>query len=349
MVQTSYNPQKIALKPIAYWLLFMAAMVFLMAIIGAATRLTESGLSIVEWEPIKGAIPPLNIADWQAEFSHYQGSPQFKEINANMSLEEFKGIFWWEWAHRLLGRLIGVFFLFPMLYFMFTRKIPTKLKYSLIGLFCLGGAQGLMGWIMVASGLVDVPEVSHFRLAAHLGLAALLFGLLILTALNILRPSRLLYNNPKERQKLRFLTSIALIWAAITLIYGAFTAGLDAGLIYNTYPLMDGNLLPESFGSEPLYNLAINDRGMVQFIHRWLATGLVLYIISIYTFYYKRMTLPHIPSGLLILAAFTALIQLCLGLSTLLLQVPINIAVTHQATAFTLIGILIWLRYEVRG
>ncbi|MBL4788769.1 MAG: COX15/CtaA family protein, partial [Kordiimonadaceae bacterium] len=220
---------------VANWLFFMAFAVFLMVIVGGATRLTESGLSMVNWNPVTGALPPLDEAAWQKEFSDYKTSPEYQIKNHGMSLEDFKGIFYWEWGHRLLGRLLGVFFFIPLVWFWARGQIPRGYKPKLVALFVLGGSQGLLGWYMVQSGLVNEPAVSHYRLTAHLMLALFIFAVLFWTALSLRRPDPV-----RGTRKFRILTFFVLVVAILQLTMGALVAGLKAGHIFNTWPLMDG-------------------------------------------------------------------------------------------------------------
>ncbi len=260
-----------ASRAIALWLLFCCGMVFAMAVIGAITRLTESGLSMVEWKPLIGMLPPLSEAEWNRVFGLYQATPEYRYINAGMSLDEFKHIFFWEWFHRLWGQLIGFAFLLPFLWFWATKRIPKGLMPKLLGLFLLGGLQGGIGWFMVVSGLVDRPSVSHYRLALHLGVAFTIFGLMLWVALGLLDPK------PESGRSgaapaLRRHAGLALGLVAVTVAWGAFVAGLDAGMIYNTWPLMGGHLVPEDmwFLDPAALNFVENHAG-VQFTHRWLA------------------------------------------------------------------------------
>ena len=310
-------------KTIINWLYFCAFMVFAMAIIGAITRLTESGLSMVEWRPLLGAIPPLNEDEWQRVYELYKQSPEFAKKHNWMELADFKKIFFWEWFHRLWGRAIGLAFTIPLIYFWVTKKIPEGYKLKLFGLFLLGGSQGVLGWVMVMSGLVENPNVSHFRLAAHLMLAMIILIALIWTALSIKsgQPTKLC--NAK-------LGAISLIALLTTITWGAFTAGLDAGLIYNSFPLMNGSFFPpESSADLSWWQMPLENQAWIQFTHRWLAISTALVILC-YAWKQKSITLP----------AFT-FIQVGLGITTLLTQVHIHVAATHQAFAMILLIALI--------
>lgn len=308
---------------IVNWLYLCAFMVFAMAIIGAITRLTESGLSMVEWRPLLGAIPPLNEDEWQRVYELYKQSPEFSQKHNWMELIDFKRIFFWEWFHRLWGRAIGVVFTIPLIYFWATNKIPKGYKLKLFSLFLLGGSQGVLGWVMVMSGLVENPNVSHFRLAAHLILAMVILIALIWTARSIKteRPTKLC--NSK-------LGAISLIALLTTITWGAFTAGLDAGLIYNSFPLMNGSLFPpESATNLSWWQLPLENQGWIQFTHRWLAISTGLLIIF-YAWKNKSLLLPAL-----------VLVQIGLGITTLLTQVHLHVAVTHQAFAMILLWALV--------
>ncbi len=335
---------ELSLQPVVCWLWLCAGMVFTMAIIGAITRLTESGLSIVQWQPIGGAIPPLSQADWQILFEQYRTSPQYQQINAGMSLEAFKDIFWWEWIHRQWGRAIGLVFALPLLWFALTKRVQGNLLLKLLGLLALGGLQGFIGWFMVASGLVDRPSVSHYRLALHLSLATLIMTLLIALAVtcNDKRPVR------SPPSGIRSQSRLALGLAFLTLVWGAFVAGLDAGLIYNEYPLMGGRFFPaEGFDLSPLWLNFFENHATVQFTHRWLAIATALAVLSLG---WEARRSPntsarakHLGGALMLVV----LVQIGLGIATLLTQVHLHLAATHQAGALTLIGLLTWLNREL--
>ena len=267
-------------KIVGHWLLLGALLVIAMVVIGGITRLTHSGLSIVEWKPISGTIPPLNEQDWMVEFNNYKTSPEYLKYNSHFSLDDFKSIFWWEYIHRLLGRLIGFVFLIPFLWFYLTKKLTDKKLFKhLIIIFLLGGLQGFIGWFMVKSGLVNRPSVSHYRLALHLSTALFLFGYILWTALPIIAP-----NSKKTRfiPKLYLKLKILLGLVSLQIIYGAFTAGLKAGYIYPTYPKMGADWLPlsgiEAFNDLGILSLVENPI-LVQFIHRWLGALVLLFFI----------------------------------------------------------------------
>lgn len=315
-------------KYISNWLFFTAFMVFAMAVIGAVTRLTESGLSMVEWRPLIGALPPLSEEEWQRVFTLYQESPEYQKKNMGMGLSEFKNIFFWEWFHRLWGRLIGIVYALPLFYFWMTKKIPEGFKTKLLIGLLLGGLQGLMGWYMVKSGLIDRPSVSHFRLAAHLSLAFIIFSYLLWLAFD-------LYGNKATNGSfcLKRHGWTALLFVSLTIIWGAFVAGLDGGLVYNTWPMMGAYWIPPE-----LISIAsiINDPVSVQFIHRWIAILTALFTL---TFAYRIKNF---------LLAGMMLLQIGLGITTLLSQVTIPLAALHQAGAFILIGLLIHALHQLR-
>jgi heme a synthase len=332
---------------IRLWLQSVAALVLLMVAVGGATRLTGSGLSITEWKPLIGAIPPLSAADWAIAFGKYQQIPQYAKVNAGMSLPEFKTIFWWEWGHRFLGRVIGLAFALPMLWFAVRGRLPKGLLPKLLGLLALGGLQAGIGWYMVASGLVDRVDVSQYRLALHLGTAFAIFGGLIWVAMG-LRPrsgSMIHLQTVTVGQRRGAALVTALIGIQVGL--GALVAGLKAGLTYNTWPLMDGRLIPNGLGTmSPWYLNLFENVTTVQFNHRMAAytlTGVVLWhgVSLIRSADDERLRLS---AGLLMAAV---LAQVLLGIWTLLAVVPVSLGVIHQATAAVLFGLAIRHMYLV--
>lgn len=333
-----------ATRSVAWWLLACAGMVFAMAIIGAITRLTESGLSITEWKPITGAIPPLSEAQWLEEFEKYKRIPEYQVLNKGMSLEEFKRIFFWEWFHRLWGRLIGLVFAVPFVWFMVTGRVGRSLAPRLVGLFLLGGAQGFLGWFMVQSGLVDRTDVSHYRLAAHLFVAVLIYMALIKVALGLLDPRR---PDGSLHPGVRCHGRLALGLVLVTLVWGAFVAGLDAGHAYNTWPLMNGTLAPvEMWNLSPALLNFVENTAAVQFAHRWLAilTGLVVLAFC----WRLRATLTDARTRMLALATGGMMLgQIGLGIATLLLAVPIWLGALHQGGALVLIGLMVWTLHRL--
>jgi len=343
-----------AARRLAVWLLVCAGMVFAMAVIGAITRLTESGLSMVEWRPLIGAVPPLGEAEWQRVFDLYRQTPEYRYRNAGMTLAEFRTIFFWEWFHRLWGRAIGLAFAVPLAVFWLAgtirrvRHVPG-LGVWLVGLLVLGGLQGVMGWVMVQSGLVDRPSVSQYRLAAHLGLAFLIFGLLLWLALRLLAPPGAAppAAGPRTRS-LRRHAAGALALVALTVLWGALVAGLDAGLAYNTWPLMAGRFLPpEAFSIVPVWLNPTENTAMVQFLHRWLAVAAAGVVLALA---WRLWRLPGgglAGTGLALGAA--AIAQVALGVATLLSVVWIPLAAAHQAGAFVLVGLLVLALSRLRS
>jgi cytochrome c oxidase assembly protein subunit 15 len=319
---------------ISSWLLVMAALVLAMVVIGGITRLTESGLSMVRWEPVSGAIPPMNEGEWQAEFDAYRASPEYQKINRGMSLSQFKDIFFWEYVHRLLGRLIGLAFALPLLWFAWKRAIPRGYGWRLTGLFVLGGLQGVIGWWMVASGLVDRPEVSHIRLAVHLLLALLIFGLLIWTGLDL----RNLDRDPASRRAgLPVSAAWALSLLGLQLMFGAYVAGLDAGYAFNSWPKMGEEWFPA--GTPMLTPFLVNlvdNAIVVQFVHRWLAWAVAA---SVFVLAWSAWRRGFHAAALTVAAA--VLFQILLGILTLLTGVELWIAVAHQAMAALLLASMV--------
>ncbi len=326
------------LRPVRIWLYVVALMVLAIVVVGGLTRLTESGLSITEWQPISGVIPPLSDADWVAEFENYKHIPQYQLLNQGMTLDGFKFIFWWEWAHRLLARVIGFAFAVPFLVFLFQRRFSWNLAAPLAGLFVLGGLQGVVGWWMVSSGLETLTSVSQYRLATHLGTALLLFLALVWVA------RRLSPAHPVPTDAQRAPVALLLILVFIQILAGAFVAGLDAGEGYNTWPLMDGSLVPSGLDAmEPWWKNIFENALTVQFIHRTIAYVIVLYVAALW--FWKRGAggfggangwLPRI--------AILVLLQALLGISTLVMHVPLPLALGHQALAFMLAGsVCAWL------
>ena len=334
------------LRPVALWLFACAAMVFAMVVIGGITRLTESGLSIVQWKPLTGAIPPLSEADWQALFSEYQMSPQYRHVNRSMTVDEFKTIFWWEYIHRLWGRLIGAVFLVPFLWFLVRGHLRGRLAAKLGAIFLLGGLQGAMGWYMVASGLVDRPEVSQYRLVAHLGLAVLIYALLFWQGMRLWRGEQV--RSPAVHPSLRRGASLLLALIALTMLAGGFVAGLDAGMIYNTFPLMEGRIVPPDYGlMQPWWHDWFENRATVQFHHRVLAM-LTLAAILLYAWRARLAIQSPLLRRATIATVHLALLQVALGIATLLLVVPVSLGAAHQAGAMALLTAALWLRFELR-
>ena len=321
------------------WLLVCAAMIFAMVVIGGVTRLTESGLSIVEWKPVTGVLPPLSDTAWQAEFDKYRQFPEYQKINRGMSLDEFKGIFWWEYIHRLWGRLIGVVFLVPFLFFWVTGRIPPGYRRRLVFIFLLGGAQGALGWYMVKSGLVDRPDVSQYRLAAHLGLAIAIYGFILWTA----------WGMREARGRAGPAGPIGAVTAAllfITILAGAFVAGIDAGRDYNTWPLMDGRFVPEAYGAlSPWWRNLFENIPSVQFNHRWLAALVALHVLLMWRRTEKMGTRAQL-AGRIALGAVG--VQFMLGIATLMTAVPVALGALHQTGAMVLFTAILWANHRIR-
>lgn len=331
-------------RAVGLWLLACAGMVLMMVVIGGITRLTGSGLSMVEWRPVYGFLPPLSHEAWMRVFELYRTSPQYLEVNAGMSLAEFRGIFWWEYFHRLWGRVIGLVFFIPFVWFLIRGYVRGALTLKLTGFFLLGGAQGVLGWYMVKSGLIDVPEVSQYRLTAHLSLAFLIYGLLVWTALSILFPTPMSIGD-RHHSQTRALAQIALGLVALTIVSGAFVAGTDAGFTYNTFPLMDGQLVPPGYFDSP--SAPFDDIATIQFHHRVIALTTFALILAVW---WRSRWLALIPragmaANALILAA---LCQVALGITTLLLVVPVALGAAHQAGAMILFTAIIWFVFELR-
>jgi heme a synthase len=320
------------------WLLVVAGLIFAMVLVGGATRLTESGLSIVEWQPVTGALPPLSQANWQAAFQKYQAIPQYQHVNRGMTLAEFKTIFWWEWTHRLLGRIIGVAFLFPFVWFLWRGWIEPKLRAPLWTIFGLGALQGAVGWWMVASGLADRVEVSQYRLATHLLLACLIFAATLWTAQSL--TNRVATATPT---RLRASAVVLVLLVLTQLYFGALVAGLRAGLIYNTWPLIDGAFIPDSaqlFFNTPLWRNFFENTLTVQFDHRMLAYGLWLAALLHAIDAARTASRTALVSAIALLGAVT--VQASLGVLTLLQQAPLMLALAHQGMAMIVLTVAVW-------
>ena len=327
-------------RAVGLWLLIVAALVIAMLAVGGLTRLTGSGLSITEWDPIVGAIPPLSHADWAEAFAKYRHIPQYRLENLGMSLEGFKAIFWWEWAHRLLGRAIGFAFLVPFAWFAVTGAITRKDWARMLTLFVLGGLQGFVGWWMVESGLEVRVAVSQYRLAIHLGFAVLLLGALLWIALEYLHAED---RTPKQAPKAAYAFA-ALVF--VQMLLGALVAGLHAGLVYNTWPTMGGGFFPEHAFAQGWIGFFENP-GLAQFDHRMGA-----YAVAIFAYFLWQWLRTRKVGGLAMVAANTVLavtaVQILLGIYTLLWQVPVALAATHQVAAALLFGTALWQAFELR-
>jgi cytochrome c oxidase assembly protein subunit 15 len=335
-------PSAGAAQPLAIsrWLLLVAALVFLMVVIGGITRLTESGLSMTRWEPISGIVPPHNAAQWQAEFDAYRATPEYLKVNRGMSLSEFKDIFFWEYVHRAVGRLIGIAFALPLLWFAWRRAIPNGYGWRLTAILALGGLQGGIGWWMVASGLVDRPDVSHIRLAIHLLTALLIFSYTIWTALDLRRLAR----DPGARPaRLPTLGVWTLCLLALQLMFGAYVAGLDAGYAFNSWPKMGDEWFPSGTPMlQPFLANLVDNPIVVQFVHRWLAFAVAAAALALaWRALQRRMT------GAAAAVVIALTIQILLGISTLLSGVMIDIAVAHQAMAVLLLASILFAAHRI--
>ena len=335
-------------RPVAIWLLACCVLVFAMVVVGGVTRLTHSGLSITEWQPIVGTVPPLSAEDWQVAFDQYRVTPEYQQVNKGMALDEFKGIFWWEYAHRVLGRLIGVAFLVPFLWFLARRRIPPGDGGRLAAIFVLGGLQGAMGWYMVKSGLVDDPRVSQFRLTAHLGLAIAIFAAMFWVALSLLDGRRAGSGEARLHPVRRWAFGVvALVYLQI--LSGGFVAGIRAGFAYNTFPLMNGHVIPpEIMMIEPWWRNFFYNMATVQFDHRLLAWLLAFAVPALWWKVSRTIEVPararlasHLLLGMLA-------VQIALGILTLLHVVPLHLAAAHQAGAVLLIAAALNLAHQLR-
>lgn len=326
-------------KAVIYWLLTGCFLIFIMVIVGGITRLTHSGLSISNYKLISGTIPPMNDIEWNEAFDLYKQYPEYKKLNYGMSLEEFKDIYFWEWIHRVIGRFIGLVFIIPFLYFLIRKQLSkSTIKKSVI-LLLMGGVQGFLGWYMVKSGLVDRPDVSHYRLAAHLTTAFLTFAYTFWVALDLMFP-----NKKAIDTKLRNFIRIGFVVLVIQIIYGAFVAGLDAGWIHNHWPFMsEGKFMHETVYTEqnPTYLNFLEGKSGVQFVHRTLAYVVVIFILAIW---YKatrndisKWQTKGVNSLLIVVG-----IQFLLGVLTLLLAVPVWLGVLHQVVAFILLSCMVF-------
>src|SRR3954452_17494676 len=321
-------------RALRLWLFVVAGLIFAMVLVGGATRLTESGISIVEWKPLTGTVPPRSESAWQAEFEKYKTIPQYQQVNRDMTLAEFKLIYWWEWAHRLLGRLIGVAFLLPFLWFLWRGAVEPALRGWLWAIFGLGALQGAVGWWMVASGLAERVNVSPYRLAFHLTLACAIFALIVWT-IQRLRPQPLA--NAPVRLRATAIVLLALVLCQI--YWGALVAGLRAGLLYNTWPLIDGHVLPAAsslFFNEPWWRNLFENPLTAQFTHRMIA-----YVLWVTALAHAIDAVRASRTGLSIVLALALTIQAGLGIATLLYQVPISLALAHQGMAIIMLAIAV--------
>ncbi len=331
---------------IAFWLFSIAFMVFIMVVLGGVTRLTHSGLSMVEWHPITGWLPPMNDKEWMVVFKKYQSFPEFREVNSHMSVPEFKGIFWLEFLHRLWGRLIGIAFFIPFVFFIIKGWVHGGQITTLFLLLVLGGLQGAMGWFMVKSGLVDHPDVSQYRLAAHLILALFIYASLLWCGLSYWGAE---HSSKAELLRLRRFSVVLVVLVFVTAFSGALVAGLDAGLIYNTFPLMEGQLIPDGlFEQSPFYMNFFENLMTVQYDHRILAILTFFGVLFFWILAKKHETQGfHIrPINCLFTAVFG---QVILGVLTLLFVVPVSLGALHQAGVLVVLGTAIWTMYFLKN
>jgi len=339
----AHSPGRSGRAAIKLWLWVVAALIFAMVVVGGATRLTGSGLSITEWQPIMGTLPPLGHADWEAAFAKYQAIPQFAISNHDMTLGGFQTIFWWEWSHRFLGRFIGVAFLLPFLGLLAAGRIRRAEIPRFLGLFLLGGLQGLVGWWMVASGLSERIDVAPYRLAIHLTLACLIFTAIAWTAATLDRPKSTHGAASLPSVSTGVSATVLLVAVLIQIFLGALVAGNDAGLVYNTWPTMNGTIVPpDILALDPLWRNLFENQATVQFLHRLGAyTVFALALIEVWRF--GRSVGPRRRTALLLAAAVT--LQAAIGIATLLQAVPLHLALAHQAGAIIvlLLAVLNWV------
>ncbi|MBL7897134.1 MAG: COX15/CtaA family protein [Crocinitomicaceae bacterium] len=332
-------------KAVGYWLITGAVLVIILLIVGGYTRLSHSGLSMVTWKPVTGFIPPMNETEWMAEFEQYQTSPEYKLRNYHFTLDEFKEIYWPEFYHRVLGRILGLVFIIPFIYFLIRKKLTDrKLRMNLIIIFLLGALQGLVGWLMVASGLVDRPSVSHYRLALHLCTALSLFVYIMLVALPIVSPEKIKSINDGKKLKWIFYTLTALV--IFQIVYGAFVAGLKAGLFYPTWPKMGTEWIPATVTDSFSNGGITNSPYVVQFIHRWLAAVVVLLSVVLYL-KSRKLNLEKFQKNALLFVPVVVVIQFILGVVTLMNLVPVSLGVIHQLGALILLSTLIFVLVRI--
>jgi len=357
------SPEQKYQKAVAYWLFIVAGMVFVMVIVGGVTRLTESGLSITEWKPITGVIPPLSLQDWILEFEKYKRTPEFIKLHPDMTLNEFKKIFWMEYAHRLFGRIVGVVFALPFVYFMSKGAIRGSLLAKLLAIFVLGGAQAVLGWFMVKSGLDErntIPRVSPYRLATHLASAFVIYLGLFWTGLSHLSKvfasetaatattlSAVKNTALAATPLFRIVTLAVGLLIFLTALSGAFVAGLDAGLVYNTFPLMGDGIVPAEYWElQPPWKNFFENSAAVQFNHRLLAMTTFTSVTALWA-WSRKILLPRRVRFATNLLFAVASLQVLLGISTLVYLVPVHLAAMHQAGSLTLLTVVSWLLHEL--
>jgi len=354
-VRRAHAADKAAPQTVAAWLFVCCGMIFLMVVIGGITRLTLSGLSITQWKPVIGIIPPLTQAQWAAEFARYQQIPEYRAIHYGMNLADFKTIFFWEYTHRLLGRLIGIVFAVPLVWFWVRGRLPRQLALPLTGILALGFAQGALGWYMVESGLADRVEVSQYRLVAHLVLALTIYGAILWTALELLAARKSRFRpHPSNAGASRWgrlwrrAAEAIIALVGLTIAAGGFVAGTRAGFTYNTFPLMDGRVVPAGYAQlQPFYMNWFENVAAIQFDHRLLAMATAAAVLLLWTTG-QRSSLPSSARVALSAVLGAAALQVMLGISTLLLVVPIPLAAAHQAGAVLLLTMTIVFRHTLR-
>ena len=339
---SSQNYVSRADRLVGVWLLSVAGLIILMVLVGGLTRLTDSGLSITEWRPVTGALPPLSLADWMSEFDKYKAIPEYQLINKDFSLEEFKYIYWWEWGHRQLGRVIGLVFFIPFMFFLLRGFIAKQNILPLTGIFFLGGLQGFMGWYMVQSGLTDRVDVSQYRLAMHLGLALIIFCLVFWQALRLLQPAQLIARTSKQIYFGYFLIFMVFMQSLL----GALVAGLNAGKTYTDWPYMDGDLIPSGLvDMQPTINNFFENHLTVQFDHRIGAYLLLILVILHFWSQFKQNAPTRLTAGLLMLGVFG---QAILGIITLMQAVPMHLGALHQLGAVFVLALTVYHVYKLR-
>lgn len=330
-------------RQIAYWLLFCAGVIFAMILLGGVTRLTHSGLSMVEWKPIMGIVPPLSEADWQQLFYKYQQFPEYQKVNLGMTLAEFKPIFMYEYLHRVLGRFIGVIFVVPFIFFYISRRIPEGLTPKLLVMLLLGAGQGLLGWYMVKSGLVDNPRVSQYRLTAHLGNAALIYAFILWVAYGLLPRPRVVL------PALRMPATLISLLIFIMILSGGLVAGTRAGYAYPTFPLMGKYFFPpELYAMQPIWLSAFEDITTIQFNHRIIAYAITAAVSLLVICALRAGVKGPLRTGILCMFIMMV-IQVGLGISTLLLHMPVPLAAAHQVGAIALLSASLFVTHSLYG
>ena len=338
MKQHSEYPHAIVL---GCWLLACAVVVYAMVVVGGVTRLTQSGLSMVEWEPIMGIIPPLNTEQWMEVFNKYRQSPEYIKVNAGMSLDAFKSIFYWEYGHRVLGRIIGLIYFVPLAYFVLRGMVPKAWYARLFGLFVLGGLQGLMGWYMVKSGLVDVPRVSQYRLTAHLSLAFVIYACMFWFAMDFLRGE---HRHQRATNTYLTATTVVILVISLMIISGGFVAGTKAGFIMNTFPKMAGQWVPPGLSAiDPAWRNLFENPVTIQFIHRCVAIA----VLTVVLWGFLQARQQNFKTQYYWLK-ITVVAQVLLGISTLVMRVPVWLGALHQAGAVMLLSAALFAAHTAR-